>query len=156
MNSLKKIAFLLMLAFVFSVSGCVTVQENPSPADQWQTPIAEVPSEGLSAVEKLINTGKSQRQKGDYAAAAGSLERALRLAPRSPEAYIELSQVKLAQQAYQKAIQLAEKALIFVPKNQLPSNRYMRRQAWSIVAKSRYSLGDLAGAKEAESKASEG
>ena len=140
----------------------MSVMDTSTSTDRWSTPVEDDSavegklSDELSAVEKLINTGESQRQKGDYIAAAGTLERALRLAPRSPEAYIELSQVKLAQHAFQKAIQLAEKALIFIPKNQMASSRYMRRQAWSIVAKSRYSLGDLAGAKEAELRANEG
>jgi Tfp pilus assembly protein PilF len=52
----------------------------------------------------------NERRAGDYAQAAATLERALRIEPGSAAVWLELARVRLAQGDYVQAGQLARKA----------------------------------------------
>ncbi|MFT4837356.1 MAG: tetratricopeptide (TPR) repeat protein [Psychromonas sp.] len=63
-------------------------------------------------------------------AAASSLERAIRIAPRFPESYYRLGELRYQEGVYNQAVLLAQKAL------RLGAAGMLRRQAQDLVSKS--------------------
>jgi Tfp pilus assembly protein PilF len=63
-----------------------------------------------AAGSALVTRGVNERRAGDYAQAAATLERALRIEPGSAAVWLELARVRLAQGDYVQAGQLARKA----------------------------------------------
>lgn len=63
------------------------------------------------AVISLVDRAERQRQAGDNVAAAQTLERAIRIAPRHGELYYRLSEVRFAQQNFTQSEQLCRKAI---------------------------------------------
>lgn len=137
----------LLASMMLFLSGCSSMMISPEPAtmDAGQATMAVT---GVSAVDKLIAKGDSQRRQGEYAQAAATLERALRLAPGSGAGYLALSRVRLDQQAYREAQQLAQKSLSLSG-----DSRRIQREAWLVIAQARESLGDFQGAQQARLKA---
>ncbi|WP_295413638.1 tetratricopeptide repeat protein, partial [uncultured Thiodictyon sp.] len=114
----------------------------PSPAE----PAAVA---GLApAADGLARQAEQQRQTGDYAGAAATLERSLRIAPREPYLWNRLARVRMEQGLTAQAGQLAAR-----------SNDYAGGQAglkkdnWRIIAEAKRRNGDVAGATEAEQRA---
>lgn len=63
------------------------------------------------AVLALLNSAGQQRQRKQYVAAAASLERAIRIAPRDAELYLELAKIRFQQNNREQAEQLCRKAI---------------------------------------------
>jgi tetratricopeptide (TPR) repeat protein len=82
-----------------------------------------------SAVVSLFKRAEQQAQNGDSKAAASSLERALRIAPRFPESYYRLGELRYQTGDYNQAASLAQKAL------RLGAEGMLRRQAQDLVNK---------------------
>jgi tetratricopeptide (TPR) repeat protein len=106
--------------------------------------IAEAP-ELPPAADTLIRQAEQQRQARDYAGAAASLERALRISPQSAYLWNRLSRVRLEQGLVSQAGNLAARS------NALAGDEArLKQDNWAIIAVSRRSAGDAAGAAEAE------
>jgi Flp pilus assembly protein TadD len=74
-------------------------------------PVADAPPQENAASAVLLERSRDEREAGSYAAAAASLERALRIDPNNPVLWIELAEVKLAEGDADQAQMMARKAL---------------------------------------------
>ncbi|MBK1656289.1 hypothetical protein [Allochromatium vinosum] len=100
------------------------------------------------AAAKLAGQAEQQRQAGDFAGAAASLERSLRIAPREAYLWNRLARVRLEQGQAVQAGNLASRA------NDLAGGKEdIKRDNWRIIAESKRRSGDLAAASEAEQRA---
>lgn len=106
------------LTVALILAGCATgVPPGPAgePEEAGRTgeagSTAGRPEEELSAAgSALVSRGVDERRAGNYAQAAATLERALRIEPGSAAVWLELARVRLAQGDYAQAGQLARKA----------------------------------------------
>ena len=101
------------------------------------------------AVIALLETASLQRQKGALSSAQSSLERAQRIAPRDPQVYYQLADVRWRQGQFLQAEQLALKGVAVAggqPK--------VERRLWLLIADIRREGGDSSGAKKARERAS--
>ena len=101
-------------------------------------------------VARLVAMAGDQRRVGNWASAASSLERALRIEPRNGRLWSWLAQVRYDQEAWQKAIQLAAKS------NTLSGgSSNLLRQNWVLMANSYDALGDSVSAERYRVKLTE-
>ncbi|MBY4678300.1 tetratricopeptide repeat protein [Marinobacterium arenosum] len=101
-----------------------------------------------AAVVALLNNARQQAAQGELLAAQSSLERAQRIAPRDPEVYYQLAELRRRQQQYRQAEQLALRGL------ELSGGQpAMQRALWLLVADVRQADGDRQGAREARERA---
>lgn len=142
-----KFNFLCLMILIVLLEGCTTVPYEPA-SDSVESAAATNAATGLTAVDKLIQKGDLQRRQGDFKNADATLERALRLAPNSGAAFLALARLRLDQQDYAEAQQLAEKSLSLAA-----DSTSARREAWLIISRSKHQLGDAAGAQQAALKA---
>ncbi|WPL18082.1 hypothetical protein Thiowin_03133 [Thiorhodovibrio winogradskyi] len=102
-------------------------------------------------VDALVRQAESQRQSSDYAGAAATLERALRLQSREGYLWNRLAHVRLEQGLATQAANLAGRA------NDLSGDSdSLKRDNWRVIADARQRAGDLEGAQEARRRASGG
>ena len=103
------------------------------------------------AAQALASQAEQQRQSGDYAGAAASLERSLRInAPADSKAYLwnRLARVRMEQGQTSQAASFAARS------NDLAGgNATVKQDNWRIIAESKRRAGDVAGASEAERRA---
>lgn len=133
------------------------VAPTPAPSSVRKAPAVASYSEhstGVSAADALLREGKAYHQRGQYANAANSFERAIRMAPRSPALYLAMARTRLALNDYNNAIQMANRALSLLPSEGWGVSD-ARADAWSIIADSRAASGDRKGAEEARARARE-
>ncbi|MEH6607503.1 MAG: tetratricopeptide repeat protein [Pseudomonadales bacterium] len=97
------------------------IQPRPAAVDS----VAEAPA----AVASLLQRAQQQEQDGDSEAAIASLERAVRIAPRYPESYFRLAELRYQQGSYSQARSLAQKTL------SLGAEGWLRGQAQALVDK---------------------
>lgn len=97
----------------------ITPQPKPKPVDA----TAKAPA----AVVALIKRAAQQELNGDYKAAGASLQRAIRIAPRYPESYYRLGELRFKEGLYSQAYSLAAKTL------SLGADWLLRRQALSLL-----------------------
>jgi len=103
-------------------------------------------NEGVLA---LVAQAERETSQGELPEAGASLERALRIEPRNPVLWQKLAGVRLAQQEYRQAENLAAKS------NALASHdRRLRAENWRIIGQARQGLGDADGANAAFGKMS--
>ncbi len=103
------------------------------------------------AADTLARQADQQRQQGDYAGAAATLERSLRIAPREAYLWNRLARVRMEQGLAAQAGQLAARS------NDLASGEStLKKDNWRIIAESKRRAGDTAGATEAEQRANGG
>jgi tetratricopeptide (TPR) repeat protein len=135
----------------------------PTPSVPTQPPAAGSPPEQIAvappassavpslppAADALARQAEQQRQAGDYAGAAASLERSLRIAPRESYLWNRLARVRLEQGQSAQAGNLAARS------NDLAGNTpTIKQDNWRIIAEARRRSGDVTGASEAEQRAS--
>jgi tetratricopeptide (TPR) repeat protein len=84
---------------------------------------------------------------GRYPQAALALEQALRIEPRNAWLWHELAKVRVQQQRYHQAVQLAAKS------NALSRDQRLHAANWLLIADAHESAGDLAKAQEARERA---
>ena len=97
-----------------------------------------------------MKTAAGQQADGDTDQAAATLERALRIEPRNPQLWSQLAAVRLDQQRWSQAEQLAQKS------NRLAGqDRGLLIDNWRVIAEARRGAGDSAGAREAERRLKE-
>jgi tetratricopeptide (TPR) repeat protein len=147
-----------------SVSGSeVSIDSNTSSETAVTTPVATgkgftvVTSEVAApvpvtkrnpAVVALLDGARQQQNQGEYRAAQSSLERAQRIAPRDPQVYLQLADLRRQQGQYLQAEQLALKGLALAR-----GRSAMERKLWFLIADIRSDGGDHQGAADARSKA---
>jgi len=107
----------------------IIIPEPPVAAPQ-EVPVDKA-ARAPSAVVSLFKRADQQAQNGDSKAAASSLERAIRMAPRFPESYYRLGELRYREGAYNQAASLAHKAL------RLGAEGLLRRQAQDLVNKAK-------------------
>ena len=96
----------------------------------------------------LLTTAQQQQSSGDLNGASSSLERAQRVAPREPQVFYRLAQVRMAQGDAAQAEQFARRGLTFA--NGRPD---LQASLWGLIAQAREKQGDAAGAALARQKA---
>lgn len=124
---------------------------TPMPAIA-RAPVEETPAAAqqppLPAVAALTQDADRHRRAGDLDAAAASLERGLRIAPRDPRLWQRLAQVRLEQGDARQAEELARRSL-----GLSGANTALRIRNWEIVAQARRLQGDGEGARRALERA---
>lgn len=101
-----------------------------------------------AATLALVQDADRHAQAGRYAAAAASLERALRIDPGNAELWQRLAAVRLQQGQYLQAEQLALKS------NALAAGkRGVQARNWRLIAAARDAAGDRKGAQQASQRA---
>lgn len=101
-----------------------------------------------AAASSLAAQAEKQRERGDYVAAAATLERAIRIQPREAYLWNRLARVRLDQNNYDQAGSLAQKS------NTLSKDQdQIKQDNWGMIAATRRAAGDQSGAQEAEAKA---
>lgn len=139
----------IFVVVAINLTGCTSMVLTPQPSSV-DSEQATQATTGVSALDKLIAKGDSQRRQGQYAQAAATLERALRLSPGSGAAYLALARVKLDQRHFREAQQLAEKSLSLAGQS-----LYTQRQAWLVISHAKRQQGDINGANHAAKRARE-
>ncbi|WP_200178575.1 tetratricopeptide repeat protein [Ectothiorhodospira mobilis] len=124
---------------------------TPMPAIA-RAPAEDAPAAGdeppLPAVAALTRDADRQRRAGDLDAAAASLERGLRIAPRDPRLWQRLAQVRLEQGEARQAEELARRSL-----GLCGTNTALRIRNWEIIAGARRLQGDGESARRALERA---
>lgn len=126
------------------------VVSQPAPErDSSSRPSYQDQSEALSpAAASLIRQADNLLASGDARGAVSQLERAQRIAPRSPEVYFKLSEAYVAMNQLGSAEQFTLKGLSLAG-----SDSRLQRTGWLLLADIRRARGNTAGAREAESRA---
>ncbi|MCU0807110.1 MAG: tetratricopeptide repeat protein [Candidatus Contendobacter sp.] len=117
------------------------------PAD---LPPAEITREGNQAVAALLESADKYVKSKQLDKAGAALERALRIEPRNAGIWHDLAQIRLHQGQYQQAESLASKS-----NNLAGGNRGLQSRNWKVIASARKVAGNVAGAEEAEARASQ-
>lgn len=111
-------------------------------------PPSASPAPQPPAVVALLDNAGRQEKSGKLEAAAATLERAVRVDPRNPLVWHRLARVRLAQEQWKAAANMATKS------NSLAGGDVaLQRRNWSLIAEARQRMGDSAGARAARAKA---
>ncbi len=108
---------LMLCTTAILLSGCITA----GPRDR-STAVIDTPAELQRSIETgadgaaststlLLEQGRAERDAGDYAVATSTIERALRIDPNNPELWLELAEIKYAQNDREQGALMAQKAL---------------------------------------------
>lgn len=130
----KRIFFIALVAFLCACSTTMPLVQNPVSSNQ--------------AVISLIDMAMQHRDRGDYASAGSSLERALRIEPNNGYLWKALAELNYAEGNYREAESLALRGNSYAN-----SDEHLRKQLWSLVGDARREQGNHASAQEAYSKA---
>lgn len=128
----------------------------PEP-EATEPPSAEQPPERPTreyqlgaASRSLVAQAQTQAAGGDFASAAASIERALRIEPSNPLLWLELGKVRQLEGNYAQAESLGRKAVSLAT-----GDARAESAAWTLIAESRRARGRTAQAREAEARAEE-
>jgi tetratricopeptide (TPR) repeat protein len=131
-----------LAVFVSACAGAPRPEPGPPPPSPYpsSTPLhAESP-----AIASLMDGARTDYAAGRLANAAASLERALRIEPRNPRLWQELSRVRLLQRDYVQAESCAARSNSWAG-----SDDALRADNWRLIAQAREARGDSDGAKAA-------
>ncbi|PKM04538.1 MAG: hypothetical protein CVV16_04550 [Gammaproteobacteria bacterium HGW-Gammaproteobacteria-6] len=138
--------------------GSMPVQSYPvdvQPPVQSGSGVFSPPGSNLQGDEQLagpvlalLTTAREQEGRGDLGGASSSLERAMRIAPREPQVFYRLAQVRLAQGDAAQAEQMAQRGLSFAA-----GRATLQAGLWELIAQAREQQGNQAGAAEARQRA---
>ena len=87
-------------------------------------------------VQRLSRTAHQQQQQGHASLAAATLERALRIAPRNAKLWQQLAQVRLAQQQWHLAENMAAKSNSFAA-----NDIQLQAENWKLIASANRAQG---------------
>lgn len=146
---------LLILWIVLLLAGCAGTgpsrdADEAAPADQGpldtdKSVRHEVDNRAVAMLWDQAEKARRENRTGD---AIEALERALRVAPEDPVLWSRLAEMRLRQQDFAVAENLAAKS------NALAGDRrLLRYRNWLLIAEARKRRGDEAGAREAREKA---
>ncbi|KAA1170697.1 tetratricopeptide repeat protein [Marinobacter salinexigens] len=126
-------------------------ESAPAPVPrETTTPSYRDAGESLSpAALSLVNEAEGYLQRGDTSSAISRLERAQRIAPRSAEVYFKLSEAYVANDQLGTAEQFTLKGLSVAG-----NDTRLQRAGWMLLADIRRARGNVAGADQAEARAS--
>ena len=159
----------LLLGVLAACAGPPPVQQEPSapvPAEVRDSP-AEVQkqvreparrdSAGVQvyplqnpAVKALLSDSAKAELRGDYDAAASSLERAMRIQPKDPEVLQAMAEIQLHRQDYQQALSFATRSY----EDGARVGEICSRN-WRTIGVARSHMGDESGAAQAELRATQ-
>jgi Tfp pilus assembly protein PilF len=125
------------LALALALGGCAT----PSQQASWP---GWPEQSNRKAVLSLTDQARTEASAGRLENAAASMERAIRLEPRNPRLWQELARLRLIQQDYVQAENVAMRSNTFTR-----GDYAMRAENWSIIAQAREARGDSSGARSA-------
>ena len=110
-----------------------------------------IPVDSTSAVESLLNDAKTYYEMKQFEQAAALLERALRIEPRNPILWHNLAGIRLAQEDWKRAANLATKSNTLAGSD----NNYkeLRLRNWVIVTRACEGMNDFNCAQEARNRA---
>ncbi len=114
-----------------------------------EAPVAVPSRQSNPAVVALLDTAIQQQQQGATREAASSLERAQRIAPRDPEVYYRLADLRRSERQWYQAEQLALRGTDLAI-----GDSAMLKRLWSLIADIRTGAGNREGAAEARTRAS--
>lgn len=114
-----------------------------------EAPVAAPGRQSNSAVLALLDTASQQQQQGATREAASSLERAQRIAPRDPEVYYRLADLRRSERQWYQAEQLALRGTDLAI-----GDTVMLKRLWTLIADIRNGAGNREGAAEARTRAS--
>lgn len=124
--------------------------EEPARQQEYSAPSYQDEGDALSpAARSLIQRADSLMAAGDTQAAVAQLERAQRIAPRSAQVYFKLSEAYVALDQLGSAEQFTLKGLSLAG-----SDSSLQRAGWLLLADIRRARGNVAGADQAEARAS--
>src|SRR5215831_10358027 len=138
----------LIAAVIVSLLAACASTPRPEPGPP-PTPYSTLPPHPETpAVASLMDNARLDSQAGRFANAGASLERALRIEPRNPRLWQELSRVRLSQRDFAQAESCAQRSNSWAG-----SDNALRYQNWQLIAQARDARGDSAGAKSAVDEA---
>lgn len=142
--------YAVLFAAFLLVAGCETPGPySPPPRGPSKPQTRPVRPHTLSsATQSLVNQARSQTAAGNYAAAASSIERAMRIDPDNPLLWIELGKVRQAERNYAQAEAMARKALVSAG-----DDTRAQSAAWKLIAESLRARGRNAEARDADQRA---
>src|SRR4249919_575714 len=133
-------------ALAVFVSACVgTPRPEPGPPPPSPYPSSTPLHAESPAIASLMDGARTDYSAGRLANAAASLERALRIEPRNPRLWQELSRVRLSQRDYVQAESCAARSNSWAGSD----DGALRADNWRLIAQSREARGDADGAKAA-------
>jgi tetratricopeptide (TPR) repeat protein len=126
------------------------VEQQPTPEPAPEEPSTPPPREHQlsSASHALVDQAHAQMASGNYAVAAGSIERALRIEPNNPLLWIELGKVRQAEGNFAQAENLGRKAVSLGT-----GDPRAQSAAWRLIADSLWARGRTPQALDAEARA---
>ena len=136
------------------LAGCATQSGDPfSPDEQESSTGSETsetaePMDSGDVVAGLRREAWEQQAVGEWDAAAAVLERALRIDATSAELYRQIAEVRLGQERFAEAEQVAAKGLSLVS-----DDPDLEASLWRATAQARSGQGDMSGAREARERA---
>ncbi|MDN2662683.1 tetratricopeptide repeat protein [Psychromonas sp. 14N.309.X.WAT.B.A12] len=119
-----KIAVVCLSSFLWA---CSTKPTVTAPVTDPTTPSSINTSTGKSdntvnrssALNSLLSLAEQQESQGNLQGATRTLERAIRISPRTPEVYLKLAELNYRQGKNAQAESFAEKALSFNPNDMI-------------------------------------
>jgi predicted Zn-dependent protease len=148
---MRSFAALLGAFLLVGWLGCTTISTYHYESKVTSEPGVDesrLPPPRSAATAALLREADDALGAGESERAASILERALRVDSGDPVLWSRLADVRLRQERWEQAEQMARKS------NQLASqDERLRRRNWHIIAHARRMRGDEAGARDAEAKA---
>jgi len=135
----------IVLALAAFLSACAAPPPEPGPPPPSPLPSSSPGHVETPAVASLMNSARADNAAGRLANAAASLERALRIEPRNPRLWQELSRVRLSQRDYVQAESCAARSNSWAGSD----DGTLRADNWRLIAQAREARGDADGAKAA-------
>jgi tetratricopeptide (TPR) repeat protein len=120
----------------------------PEPVEELPAPPPVREYQLGSATQSLVNQARTQAAAGNFAVAAGSIERALRIEPNNPLLWIELGRVRQAEGNYAQAENMGRKGLSLAT-----GDPRTQSSAWRLIAEALRARGKAPDAQEAEARA---
>lgn len=131
-----------------------TIETQPAPPppaievpEPLPAPVVREPTLG-AASRALVSQAQTQLASKNFAVAASSIERALRIEPDNPLLWIELGKVRQAEGNYSQAENMGRRAL-----SMSANTPRAQSAAWSLIADSYRARGKNTEAHEAEARA---
>src|SRR5437899_2075148 len=137
------------LALAAFLSACASVpRPEPGPPPPSPYPLSSPGHAETPAIASLMDSARADTTGGRLANAAASLERALRIEPRNPRLWQELSRVRLLQRDYVQAESCAARSNSWAG-----SDDALRADNWRLIAQAREARGDSDGMRAARDAA---
>ena len=136
---------LIVLALSIFLSACASPRPEPGPPPPSPLPFSGPAHAESAAIASLMDSARADNAAGKLANAAASLERALRIEPRNPRLWQELSRVRLSQRDYAQAESCAARSNSWAGSD----DGALRADNWRLIAQAREARGDSDGARAA-------